>query len=304
MQLKYRVTLLCVLTIFAMAVGASTASMQETRIQTLLYAGESRSYWIYEPQGLTPGASVPALLVLHGSAGTGEDMMIVTKRGFEKLADQEKFFVVYPNALERRWNEQGGTVDDAGFLTAIVDQLATTGRVDRKRVYIAGISSGGMMAQRMACEKSNAVAAVATVAGTMPAGMKEACKPERPTAILIIHGTEDLIVPWKGGAVAGFAEFGSVLSARETFEFWRSVNQCSGGARTSMERDRDPQDGTRVQTESYDGCYAAVTLVTVQGGGHTWPGGFQYLPERFIGKTSRDFEATGVIWDFFKRRAD
>ena len=283
------------------AAGAAQAGAQTGQMN---FGGELRSYWAYIPAGLEAGKPVPALMLLHGSAGNGEDMRTVTQHGFEKLADREKILVVYPNALERRWNEYGIGVDDAGFLLALIDKLAQELPVDRSRVYIAGISSGGMMAQRMACEKADRITAIATVAGTMPAELKAACKPARSLPVLMIHGTEDPVVPWVGGAVAGFEEYGTVLSARETAAFWASANQCRGAAVVVPEPERDLRDGTRVQLESFAACAAGAeaTLVTVQGGGHTWPGGFQYLPERFIGKTSREIDANKVIWDFFKNR--
>lgn len=285
------------------AAGAAQANVQPGQLN---FDGELRSYWVYIPAGLNAVKPVPVLMLLHGSAGNGEDMRRVTQYGFEKIADRENLVVVYPNAQERRWNEHGGSVDDVGFLLAVIDRLAEALPVDRSRVYIAGISSGGMMAQRMACEKADRIAAVATVAGTMPVELKAACKPARPLPVLMIHGTEDPVVPWAGGAVAGFEEYGTVLSARETAAFWASINQCRGTAAVVPEPDRDLRDGTRVQTESFDACVAGagITLVTVQGGGHTWPGGFQYLPERFIGKTSREMDANKVIWDFFKNRKD
>ncbi len=264
--------------------------------------GVTRTFLIYTPPGSDKNIPAPLLFVLHGSAGNGEVMMTVTQRGFERIADKEKFIVVYPDALERRWNEQDGTVDDAGFLLAIVDKLAAESRVDKKRVYMAGISNGGMMAQRMACEYSNRVAAIATVAGTMPAGMATVCKPSRPVPVMVIHGTADPIIPWGGGAVAGFEEFGKVVSAAETARFWASRNLCKGAPLVMSEPDRDPQDGTRVRLELFADCgdKADVTLVAIEGGGHTWPGGYQYLPEPFIGKTSKDIDANTLIWNFFK----
>lgn len=288
---------LCLMTGIAMAAAQS---------RTLSFAGEVRSYWLYAPAGLAAAGKLPVLLVLHGNAGDGEDMMVVTQRGFEKIADMEKMLVVYPNALQRRWNEQAGSVDDAGFLLAVIDQLAMEWPVDRNRIYIAGISSGGMMAQRMACEHADRFAAVATVAGSMPTGLRKTCKPARPLSILLIHGTDDPIVPWNGGSVAGVEEFGSVLPIRETSAFWAAVDRCSGSAVVVPEPDRDLRDGTRAQLEIFATCAdgAKVVLVTVQGGGHTWPGGFQYLPERFIGKTSRDIDANRVIWEFFRNRKD
>jgi polyhydroxybutyrate depolymerase len=175
--------------------------------------------------------------------------------------------------------------------------------VDAKRVYMAGISNGGMMAERMACEHAGSVAAIAVVAGSISEKMAVSCKQSQAVPILLIHGTEDPVVPWSGGAVAGFEEFGRVLSAKDSARFWAARNLCSETPRILKEPDNNPQDGTRVQTEIFAGCSnnSEVRLVMVEGGGHTWPGGYQYLPERFIGKTSKDIDANKIIWEFFQR---
>lgn len=283
----------------AVAVGAPAVPTAEK----ITVGDAARTYWLYVPSDMERQKPAPLLFVLHGSAGHGEDMMAVTQRGFERMADRDKFVVVYPDALERRWNEQGGSADDAGFLLAIVNRLATQGGVDAKRVYMAGISNGGMMAERMACEHADRVVAIAVVAGNITDKMTTDCKPSRAVPVLLIHGTEDLIVPWNGGAVAGFEEFGRVLSARESARFWAARNLCGETPKILTEPDNDPKDGTRIQTEIFAGCSnnSEVRLVAVEGGGHTWPGGYQYLPERFIGKTSKDIDANKIIWEFFQR---
>ena len=281
---------------------ASAVTLAAPVSETLKSGGDLRNYWLVRPEGLEKTKPAPLLMVLHGSAGSGEDMMTVTQRGFERLADKEKFVVVYPDALERRWNDQGGTVDDVGFLLAIVDKLVADGLVDKNRIYVAGISNGGMMAQRLACEQADRIAGIATVAGGLPEPLQATCKPARALPVLVIHGTEDPIVPWSGGAVAGFEDFGKVLSARETAKFWAANNRCGDGGVIAAEPDRDPKDGTRVKMEVFASCPAgaAVKLAAVEGGGHTWPGGYQYLPERFIGRTSQDVDANMLILNFFK----
>ena len=295
---KLTILLLCGLFLLTASAVTLAASVSET----LKSGGDLRNYWLVRPEGIEKTKPAPLLMVLHGSAGSGEDMMTVTRRGFERLADKEKFVVVYPDALERRWNDQGGTVDDVGFLLAIVDKLVADGLVDKNRIYVAGISNGGMMAQRLACEQADRIAGIATVAGGLPEPLQATCKPARALPVLVIHGTEDPIVPWSGGAVAGFEDFGKVLSARETAKFWAANNRCGDGGVIAAEPDRDPKDGTRVKMEVFASCPAgaAVKLAAVEGGGHTWPGGYQYLPERFIGRTSQDVDANMLIWDFFK----
>lgn len=282
-----------------------TAAAPAAPVASLItVGGEARSYWTYVPAGIDKTKPVPLLFVLHGSAGSGEVMMTVTQRGFEQIADKEKLIVVYPDAMERRWNEQGGTVDDVGFLLALSDKLAAEYPVDMKRVYMAGISNGGMMAQRVACQHPDRVAGIATVAGSMPEALAAKCKPSRPVPVMVIHGTDDPIIPWGGGAVAGFEAFGKVVSAAETAGFWAANNRCRRTAVAVREPDRDPGDGTRIRVELFADCIAGadVSLVAVEGGGHTWPGGYQYMPERFIGKTSRDIDASRMIWDFFRHQ--
>lgn len=294
------------LTLLAFLMGiASVAAAADSVAGRITVGAEVRTYWLYIPPGQDKAKVAPLLFVLHGSAGSGEVMRKVTQQGFERIADKEKIVIVYPDALERRWNDQDGTVDDAGFLLAVADKLTVSGIADGKRMYMAGISNGGMMAQRMACEHSDRVAGIATVAGSMPEKLAGICKPSRPIPVIIIHGTEDPIVPWGGGAVAGFEEFGKVLPARETAGFWAANNRCRGTAVIVPEPDRDPKDGTRVHLELFTDCTANadVSLVAIEGGGHTWPGGYQYLPERFIGKTSRDIDANQMIWNFFRRHS-
>jgi polyhydroxybutyrate depolymerase len=122
--------------------------------------------------------------------------------------------------------------------------------------------------------------------------------------VLLIHGTQDPLVPWDGGDVQVFRrKRGRVLSASETVAFWVKHNGCAPTPVITYEPDQDPTDGTKVRREEYrsgkDG--SEVLLYAVEGGGHTWPGGWQYLPERIIGKTCRDLQASEVIWEFFKR---
>ena len=293
------IVLVLLLLLQVRSVGAAPSGLSAAHFN---HGNELRTYWTYLPAGISANSSVPLLFVLHGSAGSGEDMIAITRHGFERIADKEKFVVVYPDALERRWNDQGGTVDDVGFLLAIVDKLVADGLVDKNRIYVAGISNGGMMAQRLACEQADRIAGIATVAGGLPEPLQATCKPARALPVLVIHGTEDPIVPWSGGAVAGFEDFGKVLSARETAKFWAANNRCGDGGVIAAEPDRDPKDGTRVKMEVFASCPAgaAVKLAAVEGGGHTWPGGYQYLPERFIGRTSQDVDANMLIWDFFK----
>jgi polyhydroxybutyrate depolymerase len=201
-------------------------------------------------------------------------------------------------------------VDDVGFLAALVDHLAEHLPIDRTRVYVTGISNGGLMSFRLAREAATVVAAIAPVAISMSDQIARMRPPARAVPVLMMPGVEDPLVPYGGGEIGfaaargqGRAGNGRVLSVAETTRYWVDHNGCAATPAVTMEPDRDPRDGTRVRRDVYGSCrdQTEVALYAVEGGGHTWPGGLQYLPERLIGRTSRDIDANDVIWTFVRR---
>lgn len=282
----------------------------------LIWGGRERTYRLYAPPAPAPGVARPLVLVLHGGGGTGAAMERLTLGRFNRLADRDGAVVAYPDGVDRHWNDGRGVaayaahaqnVDDVGFLAALVDHLVRTAAADPRRVYVAGISNGGLMAFRFAREASDRVAAIAPVAISMAVSAVPLRDPARPVSVLMIAGTDDPLVPWRGGTlgVPGPREAGRVLSVPESVRYWTGVNSCPPVPDVAMEPDRDPNDGTRVRRETYAPCREGteVVLYAVEGGGHTWPGGPQYLPARLVGRTSRDIDATAVIWEFFRRHA-
>jgi polyhydroxybutyrate depolymerase len=176
---------------------------------------------------------------------------------------------------------------------------------DPKRVYVTGISNGAIMSYRLACELSHKITAIAPVDGNIPALLFPFCSPSRHVSVLAINNTDDPLVPFDGGEIRGRlnrVNLGKVLSVDESIGFWVTRNGCSATPVYATMPDKDPGDGTTVKTRQYrnDNDGTEVILYTVEGGGHTWPGGLQYLPVKMIGKTSRDFDAVNIIWSFFK----
>jgi polyhydroxybutyrate depolymerase len=237
------------------------------------------------------------VIALHGGGGTAAGNIGFTN--FDALADREGFVVAYPQGIRRHWNDGAvpGQADDVGFISALIDTLAESDGIDRTRVYATGISNGAIMSFHLACAIPNKIAAIASVAGSMPAADAERCANGPVMPVLMLHGTADPLVPYGGGHV-GFAGFPSrdVLPVESTVAFFATRGGCKGGkATTKLFPDVD-----RVAAQ---GCppAAAVELYRIAGGGHTWPGGRQYLPERFIGPTNREIDATKTIWSFFAR---
>jgi polyhydroxybutyrate depolymerase len=243
-------------------------------------------------------------------------MVLRTRRGFNKLADKDGFIIVYPDGIELNWNDgrmdeeandraHRENIDDVGFISALIDTMIIDYNIDPKRVYITGISNGAIMSYRLACELSEKIAAIAPVDGSISYLMFPECSPSRPVSVLAINNLNDPLVPYEGGDINGKIrriKLGKVLSVNESVEFWVNRNKCSTNPVVTEEPDRDPGDGTRVIRKHYpDGIEGSeVILYSVEGGGHTWPGGLQYLPAWIIGKTCKDFDANEVIWSFLK----
>lgn len=279
--------------------------MQRDYSASLISGNLARTYVVHLPLNYEPGRPVPLVLMFHGGGGAGRIMHRLT--GMNALADQQHFLVVYPDGWQRRWADGRGTtppdregIDDVAFISALIETLATQFTLDPRRIYAAGISNGGFFSFRLGCLLSDKIAAIATVAATLPANLATNHPARRPVPLLFVHGTADAIVPAAGGMMR-LGAGGHILSTTETAAFWAGRNGCAGGPVT----ENPPllvDDGTHVQRTIYTDCAqnASVVFYNVINGGHTWPGGRQYAPVRAVGKTTRNLDATTLIWDFFK----
>lgn len=281
--------------------------------RSINYNGLERTYRIYISATYLNTKPWPLVIALHGGEGTGELMESFTLGGFNQLADKNGFIVVYPDAIEKHWNDGRAVqrfrshrenIDDVGFVSALIDSLEQDLLIDKKRIYVTGVSNGAMMAHRLACELSGKIAAIAPVIGAISENIVSHCAPTRPISVLAMNGTEDPQVPWEGGFVRnGILTSGKVISVSNTVMHWVNHNNCSSTPIIAWEPDRDPQDSTRVRREVYAGGREGteVILYAIEGGGHTWPGGNQYLPVSIVGRVSRDMtDASEFIWNFFK----
>lgn len=292
---------------------AGSASAGELRRFTLVSGGRERSYFVYSPRAGTAGPKLPLIVLLHGGGGTAAGMRRLTRNGFEALADGRGAVIAYPEAVDKHWNDYRGdksrkaqleNVDDVAFLVEMTRAIGDAYPVDGDRIYAAGISNGAMMAYALACRAADRFAAVAAVAGAVPEPLYSSCRPARPVPVLIINGTADGLVHWSGGEVTGpfgKRKFGRTVPLEKTRDLWLKLDSCDREKMTSAARDSDPEDGTSVFAETYAPCAggSAVKFIKIEGGGHTWPGGLQYLPKGVIGPTSRELDADSEIWNFF-----
>jgi polyhydroxybutyrate depolymerase len=265
---------------------------------TLTHAGVQYGYMVHVPPSYDGTKRTPLLLNWHAYGSTAIEEQIFT--GTDLVSDEQGFILVYPNSPDKSWaagtcctNFDGGMPDrdDVGFARALVAEISSKACVDSKRVYSTGMSNGGFMSHRLACEAADVFAAVVPVASLV--GVAN-CQPSRPISIMHHHGTGDLTVPYD----AYDAGDASPLSAEgvgvvETMKRWGTRNGCTKGPDTTF------QMGS-VTCQTWSECTAGtlVTLCTAEGSGHCWPGA-QFCPG---GKPfSMDISASRDGWTFLKQ---
>ncbi len=316
MKILFSILFLCILSILNFQ-GCRT--MEYTRLKGsykeyhIDQQGIDRLYFVHLPPQKFLSYPVPVLFCLHGGGGNARSMIGLTLERFNELSDIDGFIVVYPQGAEKGWNDgrKGDfskaivdDIDDIGYFISIIADLKKKFNVDASRIFACGISNGGFMSARLACELSGAISGVAIIAATIGVDYLPQCIPSKPLKVLIMNGTSDPLVPFNGGEIKIFRKSrGTIISSDEAFKFWSVQNKCSSLPSKDLLPDNDPEDGTRVEKYWYSACKdgSDVIFYKILNGGHTWPSGRQYLNEKLIGKTCKDINACDEIWNFFKK---
>lgn len=276
----------------------------------LIWQGRERTYLIHLPPKEKMQKQVPLLFHLHGGGGTSYGCMGLTFGRFNELADREGFIVVYPQGFEKQWNdgrtgnfrtEEQLKLDDVGFIVKITEELKKKYKIDNTKIFTAGMSNGGFMSSRLICDRPDIFNGAAIITATLSKEYFPKCNPSKPVAVLIMNGTDDPLVPYNGGFVKVFKKTrGEIISTDDLIQFWKEKNACTNKEVIKPKDKYD--DGTSLIIEKYTVCKTggSLLLYKIEGGGHTWPGGKQYLGEKLIGKTSKEINACDEIWNFFK----
>lgn len=260
-----------------------------------------RSFDLFVPSTYVPTKPMPLVLNFHGGAGNAESAERMT--GISEYAERYGFIVAYPNGsgmMAKRfltWNSGNccgyahrEEVDDVGFTRALIAHLEQRYAINPKKIYATGISNGGMMSYRLACELSDKIAAVAPVAGALNL---PTCQPKKPVAIIAFHGTADQHVLYEGGKPKKQIDPTprTDRSVLDSIGLWVKRNRCNPKPRHQVV-------GGTVTLDAYENCFlgADVQLYTIQGGGHVWPGGGGYP---FSDPPVDDVNATDLIVKFF-----
>ena len=254
---------------------------------TLFSGGMERSYILYVPVIDNPSRPMPLVFNFHGLGSTGEGQFSYSE--FAALADIHKFIVVSPDGIGNSWNAGEccgaaveAAIDDVGFTADMIAQVSSEYCVDPNRTYASGMSNGGYMSYRLACEMADRFAAIGPVAAS---NRTVSCAPSRPVPMIAMNGTLDILVDYS--------------QAASDAEAWAAANQCSPESTVVY------QQGD-VSCVSYNECAQTATtkFCTVDEGGHTWPGAidiFELDPVQYFwaGKTTQDIDGSAEIWKFF-----
>jgi polyhydroxybutyrate depolymerase len=267
--------------------GKSTPSSDAT--WTITSSGTSRMVDVHVPPSYDPTRAMPVVFNIHGfTMGPAEEAQLTLMNA---KADAEGVIVMYPYGTGFPLSFNGGAccgtaattnVNDIQFVRDILTTASDKLCVDATRVYATGLSNGAFLSHRIGCELADLIAAIAPVAGVL---LVPTCAPSRPVPVMEFHGTADEFDPWNGDAAIG------VPSVPATFDGWATRNSCTGDPVQTYSHG----DAT---CQTYQQCKgdADVTLCTITGGGHTWPGG---TPVPVLGATSNDINATDAMWTFF-----
>lgn len=266
--------------------------------------GEQRAYLVHVPKQVSAGQPLPLVLVLHG--GLGNMQVQATERFYHQISAAEKngYIVVFPNGYSRlpggkfaTWNAGnccGAALkkqsDDVAVIRAIIQDMQLRTAVDARRIYADGMSNGGMMSYRLACELSDTLSAIASVAGT---DNTQHCQPSKPVAILHIHAKDDDHVPFNGGKGQQSMVDVNFNSVAATIQKWVTLNQANLQAERVLEV-------PGAYCELHRGGRAPVQLCVTETGGHSWPGGSK---PRGGSAGSTAIDANEVIWQFFNANA-
>ena len=271
---------------------------QNKTTRKIVSSGEQRRYLLYVPSTYNPEEPTPLVITLHGFADWPAHIMKMSH--WNDLAEEDGFIVVYPAGmgLPRHWMAYektgvvGGTLKDVTFISDLIDTLQSEFAIDPDRIYANGLSNGGGMSFTLACKLSDRIAAIGGVAGAYVLPSIE-CNPGRPVPVIAFHGDADTIVPYTGGSSTRF------YTGFPAIPDWAAICARRNGCNeTPLYL---PMNGS-VSGICYSSCNqdAEVVLYTIHGGGHTWPGG-KPMPKWIVGHTTRDIDATRVMWEFFNK---
>ena len=273
---------------------------------SLVHEGIERFYILHIPKNYNAEKPAPLLVAMHGGGGDMNYQADDSKYKLITKSEEMGFVALFPNGTSKfksgkfaTWNAgkccgygRDQKIDDVGFIRSMIQTTKSQLSIDEKKVFATGMSNGGMMSYRLACEMSDVFTAVAPVAGT---DNTIDCKPVRPISLLHIHAQNDDHVLFNGGIGKGANEDKAAItdfnSVPASITKWVQLNSCKSTPQRVLQK-------TGAYCDEYTGCKknVSVKLCVTEMGGHSWPGGNKPRGE----KPSQAISANDVMWDFFQ----
>jgi polyhydroxybutyrate depolymerase len=284
----------------------------KTEILKIMHDGIEREALVQYPQG-SRGLS-PVVIVLHGGTRGAND--IFDRTSWPRVAQRNNALLVAPQGVENQWNDgrdatisgTRSTADDVGFLTKLIATLVSDHGANPRAIYVSGISNGGVMTMRFACEEPTLISAIAPVISTMPETLAPLCERASPLPALFMAGTADPLMPYDGSSrklAKSPDAIVPMLSIPETLDLWRIKNGCSNKSSARDLPDLNKRDESTVTRIEYRSCNPGAPLVhyRINDGGHQMP---SLKPQnlrprlvRLLGPQNNDIEGPVEIWRFF-----
>lgn len=306
--MRHFLLLTCLLFAYIQFAAAQARTVRGESTGQITVDGLRRSFIVYIPESYSQNKKSPAILLFHGGGGTARSMLNISfGDDFKGISERNNVILIAPEGIEKSWNDGRQTkankmnVDDVSFVLQLLKSLEKEYAIDTTRIYATGISNGGFMTSRLGCEIGNKLAAIAVVAATMGQEVPySTCNPDYTLPVMYIHGTDDPLIPING-ASKSIGAGGAFVSHQAVIDKWVKIDQCNPVPEVSQ-LPGVANDGTSITREVYSGGRSGAEVISyiIQNGGHTWPGGKQYLPKFMVGRVSRNMNACAMIWDFFR----
>lgn len=264
--------------------------LSHAQLDSIYDQGSYRTFIVHLPSGYNENTHYSLVLNLHGLGSSAFEQQLYSQ--FDAIADVEQFIVVYGNAINNNWDLFGSA--DVNFISHLVDTLRQRYSINNC-LFTTGMSQGGFLSYKLACELSQPITAIAVVTGNMLTAWQNSCDVAGTMPVMHFHGTADQVVNYNGS-------FG-VSPVEETAQWWADENNCNAKPDISSLPDINTNDNSTVDQYTYNGCAdgSQVFLYKIMNGGHTWPGAF---PIQSLGNTNQDINASELIGSFFNQYCD
>ena len=301
-MMKIRVICFCFYLFLSSLSYGQSVKTQGLYTDSMTYEGLNRKYMYYIPSGIDHLVNIPVVFFLHGMGASAQIGVNVLGPQYHARAERDKAIVVYPNAVSKHWNDKLGgsypltdSVNDVGFLNALIDLFIREFKANPNRIYFSGSSNGGMMTYRLSCDIPEKIRAIAPFVSTISPNVAREFSQAKSIPIIITSGTADSVIKWNGGTIK-VTRTPVILSGDENVAYWVARNGVKKKAEITYLPDLETGDNSTVEIQHYKGKNDVI-LYKIIGGAHTHPT-LRAPGKAFVKGLNMDYNSFERVWDF------